>query len=165
MNITLRVYQDEAETALPLIQGFWKAHNDYDQPEAEARADLAAWTAPGHQFYFIMKDDVPVGFLHLGSRGAAIDWLEDLFVLPAHQRQGVGTRAVQLAEAIVRTYSDSLYIEAAARNEQAIRLYRRLGYNCLNTISLRKDFQPERFEVLRTETLYGQPVEIKQYKA
>ncbi len=30
--------------------------------------------------------------------------------------------------------------EAAARNARAIRLYRRLGYGCLNTITLRKDF-------------------------
>ena len=36
--------------------------------------------------------------------------------------------------------SEAESIEAAARNEAAIRLYRKLGYNCLNTITLRKDF-------------------------
>lgn len=32
-------------------------------------------------------------------------------------------------------------------------------------LSLRKDFHPDHFEVLRTESIYGQPMEIKRYKA
>lgn len=36
--------------------------------------------------------------------------------------------------------SEAEAIEAAARNEAAIRLYRKMGYNYLNTITLRKDF-------------------------
>lgn len=54
--------------------------------------------------------------------------------------------------------------EAAARNARAIRLYRRLGYGCLNTITLRKDFRPEEQEVIRREQLYGLPFDIKRYR-
>ena len=68
------------------------------------------------------------------------------------------------AEEIVRQYSESLYIEAAARNEQAIRLYRRLGYDCLNTISVRKDFQLEHFTTVRTEHLYDTSFDIRKVK-
>ena len=36
------------------------------------------------------------------------------------QRKGIGSRAIQLAEDIVKEYSESLYIEVAARNRKAI---------------------------------------------
>lgn len=150
--------------ALSLIQGFWLAHNQYQQTEAEAQGDLDAWTQAGHRFYLIQTEDGFVGFLHLGSRGGACDWLEDIFVKPAYQNRGIGTQAIRLAEEIVRTYSVSMYIEAAARNQQAIRLYHRLGYQCLNTISVRKDFPGYDYDVKRQETLYGCPFEIRSSK-
>ena len=150
--------------ALSLIQGFWLAHNQYQQTAAEAEEDLDAWTQEGHRFYFIQTEDDLVGFLHLGSRGGACDWLEDVFVKPEHQNQGIGKQAIRLAEEIVRTYSVSMYIEAAARNQQAIRLYHRLGYECLNTISVRKDFPGFAYDIKRQETLYGLPFEIRSPK-
>ncbi len=154
----------EEEAALSLIQAFWKAHNRYDQPLEEAKEDLHSWTGEGHAFYFIEEDGSRVGFLHLGSRGVEIDWLEDLFVLPAFQKRGIGSRAVQLAEEIVQKYSGSLYIEAAAWNEGAIRLYKKLGYNCLNTITVRKDFPGHEYNVVRNEDLYGETFEIRKGK-
>ena len=151
----------EAEM-LPLIRAFWQAHNHYTQTDEEARADLTAWTAEGHSLFFICADGAPVGFVHLGSRGAAIDWLEDLFVLPEHQGHGVGSQAIRLAEDIVRQYSKSLYIEAATRNLPAIRLYRRLGYDCLNTITIRKDFPGYEYQVVRQEHVCGSDFEIRR---
>lgn len=162
--VELVTYGGEAEKAVPLIQGFWKAHNRYEQPEAEAKADLAAWTGTGHAFYYILADGETVGFLHLGSRGGEIDWLEDLFVLPAFQKRGIGSEAVRLAEELVKGYSRSMYIEAAARNEGAVRLYKRLGYDCLNTITVRKDFPGYEYDVVRSEQIYGETFEIRKEK-
>lgn len=71
---------------------------------------------------------------------------------------------MHLAEAIVSEYSESMYIEAAARNEAAIRLYKRLGYGCLNTISVRKDFPGYEYDVVRRETIYGEEFEIRRDK-
>ena len=88
--------------------------------------------------YFIQNDAVNVGFAHLGSRGGKMDWLEDLFILPEWQGHGFGSEAIHQLEEIVKQYSVSLYIEAAARNEAAIRLYRKLGYDCLNTVTFAK---------------------------
>lgn len=162
MTVTLKIYSGEKELAVRLIQGFWKAHNSFDQTRDEAAGDLALWTAEGHRFFFICYGETAVGFLHLGSRGCEIDWLEDLFVLPEYQGRGIGTEAIRLAEAQVMTYSDSLYIEAAARNERAIRLYRKLGYDCLNTITIRKDFPKDKYKPLRTEEIYNLPFEIRK---
>lgn len=162
---TLIEYEKSREAeAVRLIQGFWLAHNRYRQTEEETKADLRIWSGEGHKLYFITLGDDAVGLLHLGSRGGKIDWLEDLFVLPEYQGRGIGSQAVRLAEAMVRQYSQSLYIEAAARNERAIRLYRRLGYDCLNTVTLRKDFPGYDYDVVREERVYGEPFEIRKDK-
>ncbi len=162
--LQLKKYHSEQTEMLPLIQGFWLSHSDEVQTDAEALADLTQWSSEGNALYFIVAFDEVVGFLHLGSRGGAIDWLEHLYVKPEHRNKGFGSKAIACAEEIVREYSESLYIEAAARNEQAIRLYRSLGYDCLNSISIRKDFHPERFKGVRTESLYNEPFEIRKIK-
>ena len=159
--LELTPYAGDSEQAVFLIRQFWKAHNGAEPSPEDAREDLALWTGEGHRFYFIRRGDEVLGFLHLGSRGCAADWLEDLFVLPQHQNQGIGTQAIRLAEEIVSQYSDSLYIEAATRNQRAIRLYRKLGYDCLNTITVRKDFRPEQYETPHTESLLGEEFQIK----
>ena len=163
-ELNLNLYSGEQETACALIQGFWKAHNGYIQTKEAAKEDLQEWTKEGHAFYFIRKDGENVGFVHLGSRGGEIDWLEDLFVLPEYQNQGIGSKAIQLTEEIVKKYSASLYIEAAAKNEKAIRLYQRAGYNCLNTITIRKDFDESLFDVVRTEKVYDLEFEVRKIK-
>lgn len=161
---TLQLYRGEKQDAVKLIQNFWKVHNGEDQTDAEAMKDLEAWTAEGHRFYFIRLGQEFVGFLHLGNRGGKPDWIEDLFVLPAYQNRGIGTSAIREIIREVRSYSESIYIEAAARNQGAIRLYRKLGFDCLNTVTLRHDFQESDFDVLRTEKIYDLDFEIRRGK-
>ena len=80
------------------------------------------------------------------------------------QGKGFGSEAIRLLEEIVKKYSVSLYIEAAARNEAAIRLYRKLGYDCLNTITIRKDFPGYEYDVVRKEKIHGMEFEIRKDK-
>lgn len=163
--IELQLYsRHEQDIALELISGFWLCHSNYRQTPQETLKDLTAWTRVGHTLYFILLDKKKVGFIHLGSRGGEIDWLEDIFVLPQFQGQGIGTRAIVLAEEIVSQYSVSMYIEAAARNAAAIRLYQRLGYTCLNTISVRKDFAGYEYDIVKKEKLYDLDFEIRKDK-
>ena len=161
MNVTLREYAGETTGMCALIRAFWLAHNGYVQTEEEAAQDLAAWTQAGHKLYFICAEGEDAGFVHLGSRGAEPDWLEDIFVLPAFQGKGIGTAAIRLTERIVMQYSDCLYIEAAARNERAIRLYRKIGYDCLNTITIRKDFHPEKEHTVSKQALFGMDFAVR----
>mgnify|MGYP003160409588 CR=1 FL=1 len=76
-----------------------------------------------------------------------------------------GSEAIHQLEEIVKQYSVSLYIEAAARNEAAIRLYRKLGYDCLNTITIRKDFPGYEYDVVRKEKIHELEFEIRKDKA
>lgn len=155
-RIDLKIYsQEDEKKAVSLIQSFWFSHNDYKMSTDEAKEDLIAWTAKGHTLYLIKRASEIIGFAHMGSRGCEIDWLEDLFILPVHQGKGYGSEVIRLLEEIVKEYSESLYIEVAARNQSAAKLYRKLGYNVLNTITVRKDFRPEKHETISEEEILG----------
>ena len=160
--IELKLYQNETDKAVNLIQDFWFSHNSYHPSKDEALADLKDWTKHGNEFYFIVKEEEFIGFIHLGSRGDQLDWLEDIFVLPEYQNQGIGSRAISLVEEIVSKYSESLFIETAARNMRALKLYRQLGYDCLNTITIRKDFSGVNHEAISTEKIANLVFEIRK---
>lgn len=152
------------ETALNLIKEFWLCHNNDTQELSETLEDYDNWNRAGHRFYLVKLDDEYIGFAHLGNRGAGIDWLEDLFILPKYQRQGLGSQVIKKLEDEVKQYSESLYIEAAARNLAALKLYRNLGYDCLNSITIRKDFEKDSFSIISEETISGMNFEIRKYK-
>lgn len=160
--IQLLPYSNEKELLCKLIKEFWKCHNNYTQTETETEQDFLEWTSCRSALYFIEKDGETVGFVRLGSRGDKCDWLEDIFVLPSFQRQGIGSQAIKLAEQIVKSYSECMYIEISAQNESAIKLYRKLGYDCLNTVTVRKDFLRNDDEVITTEKLYGISFDIRK---
>ena len=164
MDVQLIAYHNETEIATNLIIKFWQEHNHFTPSYEDAHSDLTEWTKAGHCLYFISLNSEYIGFVHLGSRGCEADWLEDIFVLPEFQGKGIGSRAIQLAEDIVRGYSESLYIEVAARNRKALRLYQRIGYNCLNTITIRKDFHPEKYDTVSSEKIMEMDFEVKRYK-
>ena len=150
--VELKEYQQEQDIAFSLIGQFRYAHNQEVPSYEDNKENLMEWTKEGHKLYFIMYKQQIVGFVHLGSRGCEMDWLEDIFVLPAYQNRGIGTQAIALVEQLVQSYSSSLYIEASSRNIAAIGLYHKLGYNCLNTISVRKDFD-DGYRVVRKDTI------------
>lgn len=162
MNVKLVMYSNETAVIISLIKKFWQSHNQYIPSYEEAFDDLTGWTKEGHLLYLISYNEEYVSFVHLGSRGCEIDWLEDIFVLPEFQGKGIGTCAIKLIEDIVKEYSETLYIEAAARNMRAIRLYQKIGYTYLNTITIRKDFQPEKYETVSIERIMNMDFDVKQ---
>lgn len=159
--VTLKEYQQEQDVAISLIGQFWFAHNQEQPNYDENRENLVEWTKEGHKLYFITYHQQIVGFVHLGSRGCEMDWLEDIFVVPDYQNRGIGTKAIALVEQLVQSYSSSLYIEASSRNAAAIRLYHKLGYNCLNTITVRKDFD-DRYTTVRNDCIANMNFVVKE---
>lgn len=66
-------------------------------------------------------------------------------------------------EEIIKSYSESLYIEVVARNLKAVKLYKELGYDCLNTITIRKVFHEENFKTIQSENIAGHNFQIRKY--
>lgn len=155
---------EKQEVACQLIKAFWKEHSNSDLTDDEVLTDYQNWTETGHELWLVKSDEDYIGFAHLGNRGQNIDWLEDLFILPTFQNQGMGSQVIALIEERVQQYSESLYIEVAARNLKALKLYEKLGFNCLNTLTIRKDFDEAAFEAVSEEVIAGFPFEIRKRK-
>lgn len=165
MNIELIETNDDLkEIALNLIKNFWKEHNNIIQNLEETKEDYENWRKEGHRLFLIVFDAKYIGFAHIGSRGADIDWLEDLYIIDEYQNKGIGSKVISELESLVKTYSDCLYIEVSSTNLNALRLYQRLGYNTLNTITIRKDFNEENFDVLKEEVISEFKFKIKEYR-
>ncbi|MGT2683185.1 hypothetical protein [Streptococcus porci] len=70
---------------------------------------------------------------------------------------------MNILENKVKQYSESLYLEVASRSLKAMKLYRELGFDCLNSITIRKDFQKENFEVIERQKISDFQFDIKKY--
>lgn len=160
--ISLNPFSPEDENILiPFIISFWRTHHA-DTDEANAREDIAAWTAENHDLFVIMKSDQPVGFLHLNMRGSTVCWIEDIFVSEEFRRQGIASGAIRLAETLLKERGvKGVSMDVVPDNLPALRLYHRLGYDRLSIITVRKDF--DEFETARTEEIAGLPFRVRRF--
>lgn len=136
-------------------------NRNYIQTDEESKQDFKEWQSEGNLFYIVKFQNHYIGFARLGNRGAKIDWLEDLFIDEQFQNRGLGTQVINILENKVKQYSESLYLEVASRNLKAMKLYRELGFDCLNSITIRKDFQKENFEVIERQKISDFQFDIK----
>jgi hypothetical protein len=67
-----------------------------------------------------------------------------------------------LTHKLRKQYSESLYIEVASRNVNAIRLYHKIGYDRLNTLTIRKDFKVEKQETVGKEKIFEMDFKVKR---
>lgn len=153
-EIEIRPYDDSCRTeVLSDIAAFWTTHYLTVTPE-QAEEDLKAWTAEGHELYVILAGGKCAGFLHMGNRGGACDWLEDIFVREELRGRGIGGRAIELVWEMLREKGlETMYLEVVPANEAAIRLYHRLGFTNLNTLTLNRSVKKK--SQLGTETIGG----------
>jgi ribosomal protein S18 acetylase RimI-like enzyme len=72
-----------------------------------------------------------------GERLHPVGWTEISAVCtePAFRGQGIATRLVRAVAAAIRARGERPFLHAAATNEQAIRLYRSLGFDLRRTVS------------------------------
>lgn len=152
--VKLEKYSEHFETKMSeLIIDFWKTHNAISSRD-DALKDIRNWTSVGHILFKIIHKDEFVGFLHLGSRGATIDWIEDIFVAIEFQKKGIGSAAIFEAEKFIREQGlETLYIEVVPSNVNAMQLYHKLGFKHLNTVTLCKSSKIK--TTIKEETING----------
>lgn len=160
MEILLKAYDGEYEEKILryIVSFFYTHHSQID--DAQARENLANWTAEDHEFFYIMGDGEPVGFLHLSMRGPTVCWIEDIFVDEHLRKQGIASKAIGLVEEMLQKRNvTGICMDVAPDNLPALKLYHHLGYDRLNIVTVRKDFQP--FETVRTEKICGMEFRVK----
>ena len=163
MKISLKVYDGEhEERILQYITAFFHTHHSQID-DAQARENLANWTNEDHEFFYIIGDGKPVGFLHLNMRGSTVCWIEDIFVDENLRKQGIASKAIGLVEEILQKRNvTGICMDVVPDNIPALKLYHRLGYDRLSIVTVRKDLQP--FETGRIERICGMEFRVKQFE-
>ncbi len=89
-----------------------------------------------------MQDEQDVGFVHLQRIGSIVVQLEDVFVDEAMRGQGIASQAILLAEQQAQKIPgiEAMTLQVVTRNEAALRLYHKLGYDTMSMVTLRKEF-------------------------
>lgn len=150
--ITLTPYQEEYRSnTLKRIGAFWGFHRDLvnktEQQDSEEEnssilQDLKNWTSEDHWLFVILQDGTDVGFVHLQKIGPIVMQLEDIFVDEAMRGQGIASKAIALAEQEAQKIPgiEAMSLQVVTRNEAAMRLYHKLGYDTMSMVTLRKEF-------------------------
>ncbi len=107
----------------------------------EAEKTLQSWMTENHELYMIDYDGTIVGFLHIGYRGENVAWIEDIYVDEKYRNIGIATKSIHLAEEIIKSKPayTAICFDVSPRNEAALKLYHKLGYNNLSLITVRKE--------------------------
>lgn len=116
------------------------APKEYWQTDEQSRGTLDEWIKQG-SVYNIFLDNELVGFFYVRLGGQNVAWLEDLFIIEGYRNKGIGKIAIQkLDELMIERGVVSMFVDVIPRNTSAIKLYRECGFDHLNIIQLRKNY-------------------------
>lgn len=129
------------------------ARREFWQTDEQSRAVLQDWLERG-EVYTIHCDDSLAGFVYLRFGGQRAAWLEDIYVSKEFRGQGVGKAALaQLDKLAEERGLLAMFVDVIPRNTAAIEFYIKNGFDHLNMIQLRKNYdktmnKDEEIEVL-----------------
>ncbi len=106
-----------------------------------ASETLCEWLLPPSELYMISLFEEVIGFLRLSYRGSNVAWIEDIYIDPKHRSKGYATQAIKVAEEKIKADPNytAICFDVVPRNEAAMKLYHKLGYDSLSIITVRKE--------------------------
>lgn len=123
------------------VRTVWEAAFPDDPPWNRAEHAIPAKMAFQPDLFLAALDgEAVIGTVMAGYDGHR-GWLYALAVLPEHRRKGVAALLVEAAEARLRALGcEKVNLQVRASNTAVIGLYRRLGYEIEDRVSLGKRF-------------------------
>lgn len=168
MNIIIKelqqeLFMDTAKMITELMNYHRKLNNapkEFWQKDEESIETLKEWQEEG-TVYNVFKDEQEVGFFYVRFGGQNVAWLEDLYISEQFRGQGIGKKAMATLDELMREKKvTSMFVDVIPRNTSAIKLYRECGFDHLNMIQLRKNYD-ERLNKQEDIDLLG--FEFKKY--
>ena len=92
-------------------------------------------TDPSREVYVVRDAAQPVAFIVLDMRGLLRGYIQTVCVEPSRQGQGLGAFLVGWAERRIGRDSPNVFLCVSSFNPGARRLYERLGYEVVGTLS------------------------------
>lgn len=85
--------------------------------------------------YVALLDGALAGFLVLNMHGAFVGYLQTICIDEARRGRGLGTRLIRFAEQRIFRDSPNVFLCVSSFNPDARRLYERLGYGTIGTLT------------------------------
>ncbi len=102
------------------------------EPWVTLRQNYTAWleivTDPSREVYLAFVDGEIAGFIILHLRGIFNGYIQSVCVEPEWRNKGIGSRLMTFAEGRIFSETDNVFICVSTFNQDARRLYERLGY-------------------------------------
>lgn len=148
MNINIRELSEDlflttAKMITELMNYHRKLNNapkKYWQTDEESKETLEYWKEDG-TVYNVFLDDEAVGFFYVRFGGQNVAWLEDIFISEQYRGKGIGRFAMdKLDELMIEKEVVAIFVDVIPRNTSAIKLYKECGFDHLNLVQLRKNY-------------------------
>jgi GNAT superfamily N-acetyltransferase len=116
------------------------APKEFWHTDEESIVTLKEWKKEG-VIYNILDRDKVVGFFYVRFGGQNAAWLEDLYIIDEYRGKGVGKYAIaELDKLMLEKGVVAMFVDVIPRNKGAIKFYRECGFDHLNIIQLRKNY-------------------------
>ncbi len=147
MNIQFSKLEKVDDNHITMIQDFFNFHRKLTEAPGkylmnfeQAKETLNNWLNE-NIFKVIVMDNREVGFIYYKKGGQDFAWLEDIFLLEEYRGKGYGKSIVNhFFEVLKSDGVVSCVVNVIPRNEQAIKFYIECGFDHLNMIELRVNF-------------------------
>ena len=112
----VRQYED------PTVQDM---HRALEWCQTKIEGNYAAYTC-------IYVDGIKAGYYHLIPQMDLRTELDDLYILPEFQKQGIGTAVI---EKILQETDEPIYLYVFQKNKRAVALYTKMGFQITKILS------------------------------
>jgi ribosomal protein S18 acetylase RimI-like enzyme len=132
----------------PLIAKFRVELNSYksiqsDEDLESAREEFLDYIKSNYPVFIYKKDDLNLGYLVCRVEKPIV-WVESLYVLKEYRRNGIASELYDVAEQLTESYGEkTLYNYVHPNNDAMIAFLNKIGYNVLNLIEIRKQYEDE----------------------
>ena len=95
---------------------------------------LATICEPAKEVYLASIEGSAVGFVIINMNGAFSGYIQTVCIAPDHRGKGIGSQLINFAEERILRESPNIFLCLSAFNQEAKRLYERLGYQVIGEL-------------------------------
>lgn len=148
MNISIKELNEDmftitAEMITELLNYHRKLNNaprQYWHTFDEGKETLKEWRNTGSVYNIFCNEEV-IGFFYVRYGGQNVAWLKNLYIVEKYRGKGIGKYAMtKLDEIMTEKGIVSIFVDVIPRNISAMKFYRECGFDHLNMIQLRKNY-------------------------
>ena len=119
---------------------------------------LQAFEGPNKEVFILKNETAIIGFVIIQTQGTFKGYIQTIAVDRACRGAGYGTKLLKYCEARILQYSPNIFICVSSFNDDALRLYRKLGFELIGEL---KDFVKIGFTELLLRKTVGSIVGYK----